>query len=220
MGRLTEERILLMAFCGHPGAQELAQSKKDAESWKNHHASITKPGWVHTLLFLAPGRTTPAKCNGPDGALGTAIRESTGSHPKMCVCGGLGWVDREIGGIWLGTLALVAAAGAALPLLTEDRRTWGQDDGTELAALSIKRAKCWLKNPTDRNEPTNNPCGGDWGNVIEAWGGLAPLIWERHGQEAYHLGRSMREFVKEYGEEPIRSAVEKKLIAWALEGAL
>lgn len=236
-GQLTEEKILLMAFCGHPGACLLMQEEIEKDTgvligWSN--ASWVKKGqdpkwssqfrdhmqnWAKALMRLGPGRTTPAKCEGPGGALGTAIRESTGSHPKMCVCGGLGRVDHEIGGIWLGVLALSAAAKAALPLLREQRRGWS-DDNSILMEDSISRAERWLKNPRERNEPKDNPCGGDWGDVTEAWGGLAPLIWERHGNEAHSLGRSMREFVGEFSEDPIRDAVEKRLIAWALEGAL
>jgi hypothetical protein len=85
-------------------------------------------------------------------------------------------------------------------------------------ALSIRRAERWLKDPRAGKEPKDNPCGGDWGDVTEAWGGLAPLIWERHGQEIHSLARSMREFVQEFGEEEIRGAVEKRVIEWVLDG--
>ena len=52
--------------------------------------------------------------------------------------------------------------------------------------------------------------------MIEAWGGLAPLIWERHDQEMHVLGRSMTEFVRGSNEAVIRAAVEKAIIDWAL----
>jgi hypothetical protein len=225
-GKLSESKLLLMAFCGHPGAKVLMAEEIEKETglrigWSN--ASWIKKGsdpkwsadlqprmekWAEALMDLAPSRKMEVSCGdlGPEGCV---------DHPTD-PCDGpscAGKVrEREIGGIWLGTLALVAAAKAALPLLREARRGWSDDVSMQME-WCIKRAEKWLADPVEKNIPRTNPCGGDWGDVTEAWGGLAPLIWER-----YQLGRPLREFVREYGEDAIRPAVEAKIIEWALEG--
>jgi len=158
----------------------------------------------------------------------------------MCICDGDGVVDRAIGGIWLGVLALVAAAKVALPVWAKKRRRDCEGTGKrpilnhydntptgkfdkwpcfccEKERGSIERAEIWLAHPWSGNWPKENPCGGDWGDATEAWGGIAPLIWECHDQEFYRLGRPMREFTREFGEEAIRSAVEAAMIEWALD---
>jgi len=245
-GRLTEEKLLLMAFCGHPGANHLTA---DSKVWANTRFIVRfinrrrlqnhMEQWAKALMSLAPSRTTPDTCMGPGGALGV-VREYSDFHPKTCICKGTGEVGREIGGIWIGALALVAAAKVALPIWarrqrrscegTGKRPILNHQDNTPTGKFdewpcfccdkersSIEAAEIWLADPRKETQPKNNPCSGDWGDMTEAWGGIAPLIWERLGQETYLLGRPMREFVLGTNEATIRCAVETAIIEWALE---
>ena len=244
-GRLTEEKLRLMAFCGHPGATELVGNH---DLWKNPIIFFSRTNdqtrgnmehWSRTLLSLAPSLMVEVSCGnfGPEGCSDHPTDPCDGPS-----CGGK-VRSREIGKNWLGVLALVAAAKVALPIWARKQRRdcegtgkrpiLNHYDNTPTGRFdkqpcgccvrersAVERAETWLADPTKLNEPMGNPCVGDWCDMTEAWGGIAPLIWERFGQESYWLRQSMQEFVLGTNEATIRGAVEKRIIEWSLETSL
>jgi len=221
---------------GHDGLDQVAYLRgvcvdcMDLADWARTLSAIGAP-----VLVTEP--CEPCKGTGGRGPRLWASLGGEGASPVDCSdCEGSGTVTRDVGPRYWPVVACLGAARLVLPGWIQNHLAethgWTMANGDvdieapgpccDRPAQAIEAADRWVASPTRDNEPkTRNLCGGDWGDVVEGFGSLWPLIWNQHGEHGAILSEALRLFSTYLKDESaVRAAACSALIRSALGEAV